>query len=679
MMRVASWFSQPFPPEGASLAEGIRNQLGRPELDLLTILVRESAQNSWDARLRAHPEPIDYSIDMWTVDAAHATAWRDLLLQGAPLNDHLPLRQSLKRPIIRAMAISDRGTRGLGGPTRADNAVTKDHDFVSFVRNIGEPRDAHLGAGTYGFGKGIFYLVSRPGTILLHSRCRVDDRYETRLIGCALWKSYVANEAQGERRYTGRHWWGDRSGEVIEPLVDAEAKAMAHRLGLRPFAPHETGTTILMIDPNLDGLEQTEAASHLAETITWHLWPKMLQSADGRPTMRFSVTCDGIEVPVPDPRETRPLNLFVAAYTKMTGHEGRELECYRPKRFLGRLGVVKRTAPPLEATRASRVMGIETLVHHVCLMRPAELVVTYRQGPKPPTEFQSYAGVFRADPTMDETYAKAEPPTHDAWHPQSLEYPESTYINTTFRRIDDVVAGLLELGGGARAGSAKVALGAASTVFSSLVGGSWGLGGASDYGPGSTKTTPTEVRPEDGPNTPGGLDGVAAEISEKTGLVEMTHEAESTAVDVVDANTHSEAGVNGGPSSMHSAWSTGGRTSSGSSLRRPRVEYVRDPYYDERSGDSVLIQEFRLPVPGSQRVRIDLSVALTGRSVRETDPPLGATMPILVGWESLTGAMSTAPTLIIDGGDGSIWRAVVRPAPDTMTEIEILTEAVHAS
>ncbi len=45
------WFSQPYPPEGASAAEGIRNQLGRPELDLLTILVRESAQNSWDARL----------------------------------------------------------------------------------------------------------------------------------------------------------------------------------------------------------------------------------------------------------------------------------------------------------------------------------------------------------------------------------------------------------------------------------------------------------------------------------------------------------------------------------------------------------------------------------------------------------------------------------------------------
>ncbi len=79
-----SWYSQPYPPEGASAAEGIRNQLGRPELDLLTILVRESAQNSWDARLPDSSTPVDYGIDMWTVTPAHAGAWRTLLPAGAP-------------------------------------------------------------------------------------------------------------------------------------------------------------------------------------------------------------------------------------------------------------------------------------------------------------------------------------------------------------------------------------------------------------------------------------------------------------------------------------------------------------------------------------------------------------------------------------------------------------------
>ncbi|GLW98207.1 hypothetical protein [Microtetraspora sp. NBRC 16547] len=625
-MTKVSWYSQPFPPEGASAAEGIRKQLGRPELDLLTILVRESAQNSWDARLPDRTEPVEYAIDMWTVSPARAAAWRDLLSQDAPLNSHLPLRQALSQPTIQVMAVSDRGTSGLGGPTRADEAVAKGHDFVSFVRNIGEPRDTELGGGTYGFGKGIFYLVSKVGTILLHTRCKVDGGYETRLMGCALWKSYVANKSDGERRYTGRHWWGDTTGEVVEPWVGAEADAVAHRLGLRPFGDDETGTTIIIIDPLLEGRDSpAEAAGYLAETIAWHLWPKMLESSDGRPAMRFSMTCNGVDYPVPDPRATRPLNLFIAAYEAMEGHEGKDLYCLNPKKFLGRLGLVKRPAPALEATAASRMVDIENAVHHVCLMRPAELVVTYRPGPKPPSEYQHYAGVFRADPALDETYAKAEPPTHDAWNPQSLESPERTYVNTTFRRIDEALNALFDLGGVTRGDSAKVALGAASAKFASLVGGVWGTGGATNYGkPGSTE--PTSRNPSPAPSG-----------------------------------------------------SSKGTTPDRTIRHRPRVEYVDTPYYGDRLGIPVLIQAFRLPVPGPQQVRIDLAVALAGPGGRETDPPLGAAMPSLLGWEDPGGSLHTTPSHVIEGGDGSTWRAIVRPARDTMTEIDIFTEAVQRS
>src|SRR5690606_26852557 len=118
--------------------------------------------------LPGREEPVDYRIDLGTVSPAHAAAWRDLLTCNAPSREHLPLRPSLNGPVIRVMTVSDRGTTGLGGPTRADSAVTRNHDFVSFVRNVGEPRDNELGGGTYGFGKGVFYLVSQAGTILVH-------------------------------------------------------------------------------------------------------------------------------------------------------------------------------------------------------------------------------------------------------------------------------------------------------------------------------------------------------------------------------------------------------------------------------------------------------------------------------------------------------------------------------
>lgn len=683
-MTKPSWFSQPFPPEGASLAEGVRNQLGRPELDLLTILVRESAQNSWDARLRDHPGPVDYAIETWTVGPAHAPAWRTLLLQNAPLNDHLPLRQSLLNTPIRVMSISDRGTGGLGGPTRADKAVTKEHDFVSFVRNIGEPRDTELGGGTYGFGKGIFYLISRPGTILLHTRCIVNGKLQTRLMGCALWKSYIASERDGDRRYTGRHWWGDDTSDVVEPLIDSEAETVAHQLGLRPYESDETGTTVVIIDPFLEGRKPSDAADYLADTIAWHLWPKMLDTAEGGgPAMRFSVTCDGVDHPVPDPRETRPLHLFVSAYEAMSGPEGKTLECYRPKKRLGRFGLIKRIAPAVEDTDASRMVNIESMVHHVCLMRPAELVVTYRSGPKPPSVHQHYAGVFRADVDLDEVYAKAEPPTHDAWNPQSLEVPESTYVNTTFRRIDEELTKMFGLGGGTHGNSARVALGAASSMFSPLVGGAWGMGGATGYSkPGSTETLdPNLTQTSAGEDLDTSSEGFKDWSSQSSdSQTDMTTPSSTTGPPPGGAGMSAADRSGTGSGSMTSGE---GRspdvTATPHPRRRPRVEYVGDPYHGDRFGTPVLVQEFRLPVTGTQSVRVDLSVALTGAGSRETDPPLGADMPRLIGLEAPDGTLHQVPAPVVEGGDGRIWRAIIRPATDTMTEIDVFAEAVHTS
>jgi hypothetical protein len=338
----------------------------------------------------------------------------------------------------------------------------------------------------------------------------------------------------------------------------------------------------------------------------------------------------------------------------MTGPKGTDLECFKPKRHLGRLGLVKRIMPPLNATRASRMLDIEDLIHHVCLMRPAELVVTYHAGPKPPSANQGYAGVFRADEAMDDVYAKAEPPTHDAWNPHSLDRPESTFVQTTFRRINEALEGLLSLGGVTRPGTSNVALGAASSMFSGLVGGAWGIGGATAYSkPGSTATRST------------------VSDADKTGRRESGRSPYTPAV----LDPGMTPGV--GTQHMDDQSLSGGSAfvNGGSTTRRPRVLYVGEPYYDDRGNLSVLIQEFRLPVPGPQRVRIDLAVTLPGSGGRETDPPIGASMPELVGWEDDNGRLYTSDPHVLNGGD-TVWRAVVRPAPDTMTEIGIKVEAV---
>ncbi|WP_411091559.1 hypothetical protein [Streptomyces sp. 049-1] len=108
------------------------------------------------------------------------------------------------------------------------------------------------------------------------------------------------------------------------------------------------------------------------------------------------------------------------------------------------------------------------------------------------------------------------------------------------------------------------------------------------------------------------------------------------------------------------------------------MQYLGEPFYVDSGETSLLVQEFRLPVPGPQRVRIDLAITLPGTGGRETDPPIGASMPVLVGWENEAGALHAEDPLILDGGE-SVWRALVQPAPDTMTEIGIKVEGVSAS
>ncbi|WP_191302096.1 hypothetical protein [Lentzea cavernae] len=682
-MNDVAWYSQPFPPDGASAAEGIRNQLGRPELDLLTVLVRESAQNSWDARLS--DRAVDYRIDYQTISAAHAPVWREELLREAPRTEHLPLRASLSAPTIDILTISDRGTSGLGGPTRADSAVTQDHDFVSFVRNIGEPRDTALGGGTFGFGKGIFYLIAKSGAVLVHTRCRVDEGFETRLIGCALWQSHVKGKGDKATRYTGRHWWGNNEGDVVEPLTGPDAEVMAHRLGLRAFEADETGTSIVVIDPEFGDRTPHEATSYLADTILWNLWPKMLPTANGRPPMSFSVRHQGSAVVVPDPRTTQPIDMFVEAYENMcSSDKGHVLESYKPKRVLGRLGLEKRLVLPSEPTAAASGMGIEKAVHHVCLMRTAELVVTYHQGPKPSAEYMSYAGVFRATEDMDATFAASEPPTHDAWAWQSLEGHNKTFVKVTFTRLKEKLDALVAINDKVKSPGAEVPLGAASREFSSLVTGSWGIGGGLRFG--KAKPGPVQTEDEDAE-----WDVEEHETFVSTPSTQVADPAADVSVGD-DGHQHREHGVSDdrtGPphdTTVHDerpGWQSLAGTLPAAPppqapAARPKVHYVAEPYYDDRDGQVVLVQEFRLPVRGTQQLSPQLSILLPGNGVRETDPPIGAARPEFFGWENENGLFDRTSSLVVSGGP-DIWRLLVVPAPDTVTEIGVAVKRAEVA
>ena len=620
-MSEGFWYSEPFPPGGAMSAEGVRNQLGRPQLSLFEVLAREAIQNSWDARFAG--EDVRFAVDGREVTgddrdrvaAALSTGLRD---------DRLPeLRKAIQQDSIALLVVSDRGTTGLGGPTRADVEAEDDgpRDFIAFVRNVGERRDKELGAGTFGFGKTIFYLISRTQSIVVYTRCRTDGGFQSRFIGCAVGESFRPRQDGVIRPHTGRHWWGLQRDGVQEPLLDAEADEIASNFGVQPLVDDQTGTSIIIIDPAF--AEPAEDMRAIACAITWHAWPKMLSEAEA---MQFSVTWNGDEVPIPDPEQTPPLDGFAAAYRRLKS--GEPLECYRPQQRLGRLALHRQ---PLRAQRPDYPAAFEppfqSPAHHVALLRAPHFVVKYYPGDPLAGDVAEYAGVFLADEEIDDVFAESEPPTHDDWVARQLKGPARSFVNTTYTRLNERLRAYARPVTGEVVGTGGVPLGAASAKFASLVATAPSTGGNGfDLGRG-------------GGGGPGG------------------------------------GGAGGGATGGRGAG--GGATGGGGGPRasRGRLEEVGDPEYASFDGKPAVLFAFRVrrAVP-SAVVRASASISVDENLSTETEPPVGSGQPQVLGWIGPEGDAHRGETLPTDGRIGQLWRVAVAPAPDSVTTASLAIE-----
>ncbi|MFF4650554.1 hypothetical protein [Streptomyces sp. NPDC001380] len=614
------WLSESYGPGGGGAGEGILRHLDATELDPLTLLVRESAQNSWDART-GDAGPVDYRIALRTLGPTEAPAWRELLLENAPTDRHLRLRSSLARPVLRVLTVTDAGTKGLGGPTRADVVADGPADFVSFVRKTGSSQDLANRGGTYGYGKIVFHLVSAAHTVLVHTRCRVDDRPETRLIGWAVHDSYDTDTVDGPRSFTGRHYWGRVRDGYVEPLTGEEAEAAARRLGLKPFPADATGTSVVVVDPDFGGRSDAEAVRWIVDALVWNLWPKMLPEGGDAP-MRFSVSHEGAEVPIPGPSDVPHLRPFLWAYQRMD----RLVEHKTKRRTLGRIGLHKFLAPSGSPPEVAREGGIGERLHHTCLMRPVDLVVRYLEGPPFPEEHFGYAAVFRADPGMDRIFAATEPASHDDWMVDRLQGEDRLLARHALKQIVDRMKEASTPASPADRVGDGVSLAGMSRLMAGLMAGTPGQGGSAVF---ATAT--------------GGALGSTGGLGGEKG---------------------------GGPV-------TGGTVQSGDRARGgrgSRLRYLDEPLHDTLDGRAVLVQRFQLLDPGTQTVRGRLAVALSDGTGRENEPPWGASVPTVLGWRSDAGDLSRAPELSVQGGDGRTWSCVVAPAPDTVTEIVVVAE-----
>lgn len=436
-MKDVQWWSQPTPPEGTIASRGILRQLGRPALDPLTVLVRETAQNSCDAAMGGD---IDFSMQLTRLSGNRLNAWRDFL-QPAPEG----LADAVDRVLSEdpdVLTVSDRGTTGLGGPVRADTPAAPGErpDFVNFIRNVGERKNVANSGGSYGFGKGILYSLSRCHLIVTDTVCMYEGRRQHRLIASALGDTFENDGVM----HTGRHWLGVADDDGVPmPLLDADADEVSRALGLPRFTDDATGTTIVVIGIDLGrdggGQERTpeDGAVFLASSMLWHLWPRMLPEQENR--LRCSVKYNGFPIEVPDPTETPEIEPFVSSFRELRDAGDHRVPVRRtPPKEIGRLAIRRELAPIHDPDpRVSAAAPFKGRARHCARMRQAELVVDYVQGEPLANEMLHYGGVFRSSEEADPYFADAEPPTHDAWVTDGLTGRALGVVRLANRSIRD--------------------------------------------------------------------------------------------------------------------------------------------------------------------------------------------------------------------------------------------------
>jgi len=714
--------SEQVSPTGNVTSEGIINQLGRPKLGLLETLVREAVQNSWDAKDPLSNKPVTFGIAGWTLNTKQREVLQKRIFKQCPSNHNLPLFNHLQfAKTLTALAVYDRGTVGLGGPTRADVSTSSDgpRDFVDFLRNVGQPPDKQLAGGTYGFGKAAFYRASSARTILVHTRCQYNGKLESRFIAAALGRPFTKNGVC----FTGRHWWGakDENLTIAEPITGKFADKLADFLGMPAYEEGERGTTILVLQPLLsekDGqsslleIEHTrspkQALNQMAEYLLLYFWPKMLAYKGNSPSMQFVASWEGEQIEIPNPINYPPLRGFVEAMQRLKGDKSEDesslryqisdIASQRPKQHLGRLSIQQFFTSDGHKLDTGRESMFDKLTHHTALMRTPELIVKYLPGDPLQNKQIGYAGVFITNEKVDGIFANSEPPTHDDWVSNSLEERRHrTFVNVAIRDIKREMDSFAKPGGIKSNGSPLIPLGAFSNRLGSTLLPSE-IGSAASAKIFSTRPSPSKKvkgetseisssgspykpfkpnQTEDSTDSSQSSWGFAGNGNPEHGTVEPVANLPSAPTFTRESSDEASQNI-----TQTDNDTTNDKPIKPSIIGRSRVKMLDD-------GDFVMVDglpalQIRFTVTHAKNadgtlIRTKLRAVIDGGAA-ESEPPIGGSSSKVLRWISPDGKVyAGSEELYISSSDEGSWYVVVSMPDDIVLNVDLTAEAKKES
>lgn len=216
-----------------------------PQTPVLDLLVRESIQNSLDAASpTSESDYVEVSFNSYDLDTSSFSG----IFGDVRLASRYP-------GMNRVLAIRDRYTTGLTGPTcysEVDRETGDMGNFMKLVYEIARPQQAQGAGGSWGYGKTIFYRIG-IGLVVFYSRIFDTKRnaYQSRLAAVLVEDEHAPNSVitYGPNEYKrGIAWWGERDseGRAIPITDEYEINQVLKAFEVEPYQGSDTGTTVII-------------------------------------------------------------------------------------------------------------------------------------------------------------------------------------------------------------------------------------------------------------------------------------------------------------------------------------------------------------------------------------------------------------------------------------------------
>jgi hypothetical protein len=386
--------------------------------------------------------------------------------------------------------------------------------------------------------------------------------------------------------------------------------------------------------------------------------------------MEFRLWDQGTQVRIPNPRTHQRLRGFVEALDRLREEPGedqdllldRSVDCLRPVQHLGRVVVQKGPVTPVDLPDRAVPQGARLTadsVHHVALLRNAELVVKYLAGAAPIAGRLGYCGVFICAVDVDEAFRKAEPPTHDDWIYRAVpKGHQRSFVKIALERVAGVcreAAGFVAASRSA-GGGAEISLGEFADALATLMPGM--------AGPGARRRPAAGAKPRRRRSAPG-----------RTVAVEHTEGVWTQGTD--GANAPTSIGDTRSDVPAQATVEDRGGLSPARKARPPQARTSGDPTPAIASdGTAVVRYPFELRGHGSRiRLRARVEVMANDGGQVEAEAPVGSVAPTLRAWSDPAGIEHLGPELEIgpEGVDGH-WFLEVHLHEELMMRVDLVPE-----